>query len=130
MSGAKHWSDYADNKLRAMYSKHSQAELEKTFPNRSWNAICQRARSLGLHRARKFAKPSKPTKDDLMAALRYAREQRNLPAYRLSEMIGLNPRIVSRCERGVGLPALATLNRWCAALGLELTVKPARSAHV
>ncbi len=128
--GTKHWSQYADNKLRAIYPRYTKAEIMKTFPSRSWVAISQRARAIGVKRARMFIKATAPTKDPLMESLRYLRQQRNLTAYHLSEMIGLSPKVVARCERGVGSPCLATLTRWCAALGQELTVKPARSANV
>lgn len=109
-----------------MWPKYAKEEILKAFPGRSWFAISNEARRLGVRRARKFIKASHPTRDDLMASLRHLRETRNLAAYQLGTMIAINPKLIARYERGVGYPRLPVLARWCAALSVELTVKPAR----
>lgn len=128
--GTKHWSEYGKGKLRTLWPKHSRAEIMKNFPGRSWAAIEQKANGMGLKRnvGKKYRRS--PTKDNLMAALRYAREQLDMPADKIGQHIGVTPKLIARYERGTNYPRLPTLLRWCAFLGQELTVKPARSANV
>ena len=65
-----------------------------------------------------------------MASLRYAREQRNLLADAVSRKIGKGNKAVGQYERGYANPPYSVLKKWCSVVGMELTVKPARNAHV
>lgn len=118
----KHWHTASVEKLRAMWPKYKRDEILKAFPGRTWRSIAQKAHALKLRRHAR-TRTRVDTKDPLMAALRKVREANGMACTAIGRQIDVSRAYVARCERGQESPSLPKLLRWCAFLGLELTVK-------
>lgn len=128
--GTKHWSKIDRERLRMFWASQPRSELLRMFPGRSWHALDQKARKLGLSRPWKWDGHESPPISALMEQLREAREKRDLTATQLSAMIGLSERYVSNAEKGALNPNMHTVERWCAALGVGLkVVESGRGMH-
>lgn len=119
----KAWTSAEKARLVDHWYDSPRETILKAFPGRTWPAIEQYARKIGLRRPWKWTGKRKDPKDNLMRQLRAAREERNLTAKALAEKINLCDRFIAQCERGTAQPSYHMLTRWCAALGVRLSVE-------
>ena len=62
------WNDERDvPRLRRLYPTGTKAEILAAFPNRSWGAICAKARSRHIYRKRRFKPSGSALIDQLLA---------------------------------------------------------------
>jgi len=123
------WLTSDIKRLKAEWGNVPKGFLLMSFPDRSWGALQQTARRLGLKRVRMWRGRISPTKDPLMFQLRVARQDKGLTAAALSKKIGQCERYVGMAERGHMNVKHHTLLRWCLALGVELRVEPANRGN-
>lgn len=122
----KAWSQTARNRLTALYPRHPKADLLKAFPNRSWKAIKMQAERIGVRRetvdiqSRNYRAT---IKDEFLTLLRHHRIVQGVSCRELSREILKTSNYIDRAERGIAGIPLSTLYRWCARLGLRLTVE-------
>jgi transcriptional regulator with XRE-family HTH domain len=124
VKGTRHWSRADIERLRLLFPKHPQRDIQKAFPHRTWSAIEQRARKIGLTRKWKYGGTEAPPGDDLLAALRERRKELGLTAVDVAEIAGYGPRSISHAERGCWGLSYRLVRNWCQALGVRLVIEP------
>lgn len=122
-AGIKHWTRQEDERLRELWAQWPKIDVQKAFPRRTWSALGQRARHLGLRRNWKWVGRYKPPADEIMEALRERRQRLGYTGADISRMIGLHSKAVPSHERGRFPPTYLGLLRWCEALGMKLKVE-------
>ena len=127
----KGWSRADVERLRVLYPKYPQRDIEKAFSRRTWKAIQIKASTLKIKRRVPRISPCKPIDTAcrkpglpvaIRAELRGARLAQRVAAKALSVEIGYCPNSVGRWERGIDRPGLLPLQDWANGLGYELAV--------
>lgn len=121
MSG-KPWTASEKMKLVDLWYDRPHTEVLKALPGRTLAAVRQKARALNLRRPFKWVGTHKEPKGSLMRQLREVRQERNFTARRVAQMIGRHESYISKAETGSISPNMFMMERWCAALGVKMTV--------
>lgn len=123
-STSRHWKPADFERLKLMWPKYPKKAILDAFPGRSWAAIQAVSTREGYRRARKFTPRYRRPADDVMADLRHRRQEMDLTATQVSHGIGYTTDCIAGWERGAHPVTYPALQRWCAFLGMELTIKP------
>jgi hypothetical protein len=71
-------------RLRRLYPTSSRADIEAAFPERTWSAICAKARQRHIYRERRIKPTGLPLLDQILARA----IERNMSLWELDESIG------------------------------------------
>lgn len=114
------WTDADVAALTTLWPQADETTIRAALPARQWTAISRKACSLGIIRTahRRYG-------DHLprhIRELRAAREDQKLTRPQLARVLDVHPQFLTNWELGKSHPVSGNLLKWCAALGLELTV--------
>lgn len=112
------WTNHEETKVRKLYPSASRDEIVAAIPRHAWQSIRVRARSLGVYRVYPETRPIHP----LIAQLVAKRKALALTQEEVAFNAKIDRATIARLERGHKLPFMPTMERWCAALGVEIAI--------
>ena len=117
------WTTSEERVLREAYPVTTPWGMERALPRHSINAIRQRAIALGVRKQR----PAPLFEvDPIVAVLIEKRKKLEMPRDVAAKAMGVVPFTLSRYERGMMLPNLRQLQKWCDVMQLRLEVSDFR----
>jgi DNA-binding transcriptional regulator YiaG len=126
--GRRAWSERDDRDLRQLYPMATWEELQRRFPQRTLAAIAKEASELGLRRDSKMLRQRRHYLSPIVEALRAERLRRRMTGDQLADKMGYAVALIRRWETGINQPKLRQIEDWGDALGMMISVQPAKTA--